>query len=130
MEERRDPEGANERDEEEDDLLKRFPTVPSLPQVPEAPEFKPQLPPHPSKPRPGAIEPGSYGKTAIAFTAASSFIMPIVVLSVGGYLLDKKLGHGTYWLAFIGVVVGLVAGTTALIGVVNRLSDEPPSRRR
>ena len=108
-------------DEEQDDLRSRFPNVPPAPQVPEPPRMTQPLPPHPEKPRPGVVEPGSYNKLALATTAATSFIMPIVVLSIGGWWLDQKLHHTTAWLAFAGVLVGLVAGVGALLKIVNRL---------
>lgn len=109
-------------DEEDDDLKERFPEMPPLPDLPEAPKLAPILPPHPSKPQPGAVAPGSYNKMAIGATAASSFITPIIVLSVGGYLLDQKL-HSSPWMAFLGVVVGFVVGLVALLNVMKKLSD-------
>ncbi len=107
--------------EEQDDLEARFPRVPPAPPVPEAPKLTMPLPPHPSKPRPGAVEPGSYNKLALATTAATSFIMPIIVLSVGGWWLDQKLHHITPWFAMAGVLLGLVVGVSALLKVVRRL---------
>ena len=112
---------AEDEGKEQDDLHGRFPNVPPAPQVPHPPQMTQPLPPHPEKPRPGAVVPGSYNKMALATTAASSFIMPIVVLSVGGWWLDQKLHHTTFWIAFIGVLVGLVVGVSALLKVVNRL---------
>ncbi|HLV82069.1 MAG TPA: AtpZ/AtpI family protein [Chthonomonadaceae bacterium] len=118
-----DEERERDEDEEEAALQKRFPTMPRPPEAPDVPHFAPKLPQHPDKPRPGAVEPGSYNKLALATTAASSFIMPIIILSVGGFYLDRALHHETYWLAFIGVIVGLIAGTASLISVMNRLSQ-------
>ncbi|HZT43086.1 MAG TPA: AtpZ/AtpI family protein [Chthonomonadaceae bacterium] len=118
-----DEERERDEEEEEDALEARFPPAPRAPEVPEVPHFAPRLPEHPSKPRPGAVEPGSYNKLALATTAASSFIMPIIILSVGGYYLDRALRHETYWIAFIGVLVGLVVGTISLINIMNRLSQ-------
>lgn len=120
--EERDRSGQDE-EEADDALLNRFPTAPRPPDVPDVPHFSPKLPEHPSKPRPGAVEPGSYNKLALATTAASSFIMPIIILSVGGFFLDRALHHETYWIAFLGVLVGLVAGTISLINIMNRLSQ-------
>jgi F0F1-type ATP synthase assembly protein I len=79
------------------------------------------LPPHPAKPRPGAVEPGGYNRLALATTAATSFIMPIIVLSVGGWWLDQKLHHTTFWIAFIGVMVGMVVGVASLLNVIKRM---------
>ena len=114
-----DPRG----EEEEPEIESRFPTLGPMPDVPDAPRLSPELPRHPSLPRPGAPEPGSAGKSAIAATAASSFVMPVIVLSVGGYLLDKALHHQTYWLAFVGVLLGFVAGIAALLNVIRKLSE-------
>ena len=113
---------AEEEAAEEDDLLSRFPATPETPEVPDVPKFAVKLPPHSSKIQPGSIAPDSYGKMGLAFTAATSFIMPVVVLSVGGWWLDQKLHHTTAWLAFAGVLLGLVTGVVSLINVMNKLS--------
>ncbi len=105
----------------EDDLQARFPRVPPAPHVPEPPKMTQPLPPHPAKPRPGAVEPGGYNRLALATTAATSFIMPIIVLSVGGWWLDQKLHHTTFWIAFIGVMVGMVVGVASLLNVIKRM---------
>jgi hypothetical protein len=112
---------AEDDREEQDDLQSRFPEVPPAPHVPEPPKMTQPLPPHPAKPRPGAVEPGGYNKLALATTAASSFIMPIIVLSVGGWWLDQKLHHTTFWIAFIGVMLGMIVGVSALLNVVKRM---------
>lgn len=113
---------ANEEDEPET-LLKRFPSVPPVPDLPEMPRIAPSLPPHPDTPREGKLEPGSYNKMAIAATAASSFIMPIIVLGYGGWWLDQKLKHETAWLSLLGVVLGFAAGVVSLMNSIKRLSD-------
>jgi hypothetical protein len=112
---------AKDEPKEQDDLQARFPNVPPAPQVPEPPRMTQPLPPHPAKPRPGMVEPGGYNKLALATTAASSFIMPIIVLSLGGWWLDQKLHHLTAWFAMAGVLLGLVVGVSALLKVVKRL---------
>jgi hypothetical protein len=120
--EERRKEARSEEEAEEDDLLSRFPETPETPKVPEVPKFEVKLPPHSSKTQPGGMEPGAYGKMGIAFTAATSFIMPVIVLSVGGWWLDQKLHHTTAWLAFVGVLLGLATGVISLINVMNKLS--------
>jgi hypothetical protein len=108
---------------EGEQIEERFPNLPP-PEAPDVPELKPKLPPHPDRhSKPGAVEPGSYNKMALAATAASSFIMPIVALSVLGWWLDNRLHHETSWLAFIGVLVGMVVGISSLLRVMNRLSE-------
>ncbi len=111
---------ADKKQNEEDPLAGRFPTVPPAPEIPEAPKLAPKLPPHPDRQKP-AVEPGSYNKMAIASTEASAFVMPIIVLSVGGWWLDQKLHHETAWLAMIGLLVGLVAGISGLLRIISRL---------
>ncbi len=125
-EERRgERESGEEAEAQEDDLLQRFPDLPPGQELPEPPKLS-HLIPRPVKPPSGSIEPGSYNKMAIAATAASSFIMPILVLSVAGWWLDEKL-HTKPWLAFGGVVLGFIAGTVSLLNVIKRL-EEPPRR--
>lgn len=120
--EKRRDEDAQSEEEEEDSLLSRFPDLPPLPELPHAPEVKPKLPPHPSAPKPNAVEPGSYRKMAMASQLASAFIMPIIVLAVGGYFLDKTL-HTTPWLAFSGVILGFIVGVMALLRITRQLED-------
>jgi hypothetical protein len=112
---------AEDEGQKQDDLQSPFLNMPPAPQVPEPPKMRQPLPPHPAKPRPGAVAPGSYSNMALATTAASAFIMPIIVLSVGGWWLDQKLHHTTSWIAFVGVLVGLVVGVSALMKVINRM---------
>ena len=112
----------NEEKRPEDDVQSRFPDLPPPPDVPEAPKLSPKLPTHPERKTTG-VEPGGNRKLAIATTAASSFIMPIIVLSVGGWWLDQKMHHTTYWFAFLGVIVGMVVGVVSLLHVIKRLSE-------
>jgi F0F1-type ATP synthase assembly protein I len=133
----------NDGEPEEDDLKRLFPDLPHAPEVPEAPRLDsvtetvkdvtnmdahavqeaPRLAPVSRPIKPGAqkpaIAPGSYNKAALASTAATAFIMPTIVLALVGYVLDQKL-HTNY-LAFIGVVLGLVVGISALMKIVKRL---------
>jgi hypothetical protein len=112
---------AEDEKKEQDHLQDRFPRMPPAPRVPEPPRMTQPLPPHPAKPRPGTVEPGGYNKLALATTAASSFIMPILILSLGGSWLDQKMHHTTAWFAMAGVLVGLVVGVSALMKVVKRM---------
>jgi hypothetical protein len=88
-------------------------------EVPEAPRLPPVVRPASPGARKPAIEPGSYNKAALASTAATAFIMPTIVLALIGYFLDQKL-HTNY-LAFIGVVVGLIVGISSLMRIIKRL---------
>ena len=74
-----------------------------------------------SEPR-SSVAPGSYRKVAIAATAASSFITPILVLGVGGWWLDQRFHTGGI-LAFVGAVIGFAAGIIALLQVIRQLNQ-------
>ena len=91
--------------------------------LPEVPKLDPVLPPHPTAGQGPRAAPGSNRKAAIATTAASAFVMPVLVLSVGGYYLDKKLNHAVPWFAIAGVVVGMVVGITALLRIIQKLEE-------
>jgi hypothetical protein len=117
-------EGNGRPESEREEIEARFPAVPPQPDAPEVPKLNPRLPPHPDRhPKSGAPAPGAYNKMALAATAASSFIMPIIVLAIIGWWLDNRMHHQTSWLAFIGVLAGLAIGTTSLVKIMNRLSD-------
>ncbi len=103
----------------------RIPDVPSLPNIPQAPELKPVLPPRPSKAMPmQTTQSQSVGKAALASMAATSFIMPIIILALGGYWLDTRLKHSTFWFAGLGVLVGMAVGINSLMRLLERLNNE------
>lgn len=118
MEDKRD----EQTEEEETPIEKRFPTMPSPSTLPEVPKYNAKLPDI-SKSRKGSIEPGSYGKLAVAATAATSFVLPVIVLGGGGWLLDQKLKHETAWFALVGVIVGFFVGVVSLLRVIQKLQD-------
>jgi F0F1-type ATP synthase assembly protein I len=118
--ERRREAASDESKAEQDDLSKRLADLPPAPDVPEPPRLSHLLPPQTKQRQPGAIEPGSYNRLALATTAASSFVMPIIVLFLGGWWLDTKW-HTTPWLAFTGVLVGLVVGVVSLLNITRRM---------
>ena len=122
-EEDKGEEARAEMRREAEELADRFPRMPSAPELPEPPKLSPTLPP-PAKQQPGAVEPGSYNKMALAFTAANSFIMPVIVLTIGGVLLDRKFGGNKGWYAIGGVLLGLIVGISALVRVIKKMSDE------
>ena len=70
--------------------------------LPEVPKLAPILPPNPLNKQAPGNGPGSSQKAAIATTAASAFVMPVLVLSVGGYYLDKKIKDAVPWFAILG----------------------------
>ncbi len=90
--------------------------------VPEPPKVAVQLPPRAGKPQPGTVAPGSYQKVAIAATAASSFIAPILVMGVGGWWLDQRLHTSIGICAFVGTVVGFIVGILSLLRVIQQLN--------
>ncbi len=91
--------------------------------LPEVPKLAPVLPPHPGKAAERGQGPGSNQKAAIATTAASAFVTPVLVLSVGGYFLDKKIHDAVPWFAMLGVVVGMIVGITALLRIIKKLEE-------
>jgi len=106
-----------------DDLERRFPAPPKHSDVPEPPKIEVKLPPSSTHSRPGNVVPGRYQKLAVAATAATSFVAPIVVLGVAGWWLDQRL-HSTAGLcAFAGVVLGFIAGIVSLLGVIRQLKS-------
>lgn len=119
-----DPNANANVPEDDDDLSKRFPAPPTVGAAPETPKLtRRDLPPHPEKPRPGAIEPGAYTNMGLAATAATSFIMPIIVCGLFGYyVLDTRL-HLAPWGTVGGFTLGFVAGIVSLLRVVNKLSQ-------
>jgi hypothetical protein len=111
-----------EKDEREDDLAKRFPASPAPPEIPDAPKIEVKLPPRAGAPQPGTVAPGGYHKLAVAATAASTFVTPIIVLGVGGWWLDQRLHMTTALFAFIGTVLGFIAGVVGLMRVIQQLN--------
>jgi hypothetical protein len=104
------------------DLSKRFPAPPPSSELPEAPRIDVKLPPRQGTPQPGRVTPGAYQKLAVAATAATSFIAPIVVLGVGGWWLDQRLHSPIGICAFIGTVVGFIVGIVSLLRVIQQLN--------
>ncbi len=100
-------------------------TLPELSGLPEVPKLNPVLPPRPSKaPEQSKTQSQNYGKAALASMAATSFIMPIIVLALVGYWIDLRLKHSTDWFAGAGVLVGLCVGITSLMRLLQRLSED------
>ena len=92
-------------------------------QIPEPPKLDPKLPAHPDKaPSNSDSVAASYSGSAIATSAVSSFVTPIIVLSLGGYWLDQRMKHKTPWFSMVGVIVGLILGVSSLMRVMDRLS--------
>ncbi len=117
---------SEERRENEGDGAEeaRFPETPPRLELPEAPALNPVLPPRPSKVKEVKEAQGdSYNKTALASIAASAFITPIMILAVGGYALDAKLKHATYWFAGLGLMIGMAVGVNSLLRVLQKLGD-------
>lgn len=105
----------------EDNLKSRFPEIPLHADAPSPPKIEVQLPPHPKVKEAGS-DSRQMGKMAIASTAASAFVSPIIILSVAGWWLDQKMKTGP-WLAFSGVVLGFVVGVVQLLRITNKLNE-------
>ena len=118
-----------EQEDEADALLKRFPAVPPLPNdVPEPPKIKVDLPPHPNKPIPGASNATDIRSSALAYQAASSFIMPIILLGLLGWFLDGRF-HKNGIITVVFFILGFVVGVVSLLNVVNKMNDQPNSKK-
>jgi Putative F0F1-ATPase subunit Ca2+/Mg2+ transporter len=121
--------GADEEKDAEKALLERFPAPPHIDHdVPAPPKIKVDLPPHPDKPRPGAVEPGSYKGTALAYQAASSFIMPIILLGLLGWFLDGRFHTGGIVIVVF-FILGFVVGIFSLLRIVNQMDDSSSKRK-
>ncbi len=110
-----------EGDSEEDSAANHDRLALAVP-PPDAPRLDPKLPAHPEKKQAVHEDLSGYSKAAMATSAGSAFLTPILTLCVGGYLLDQKLHHETAWLSMLGVIVGLALGITSMLRILNRLS--------
>ena len=107
-----------EGDNEDDSAKPEHLVVPP----PTAPRLDPRLPAHPKEQHSAKQDITGYGKAAMATSAGSAFLTPILTLCIGGYLLDQKLHHEMAWLSMLGVIVGLALGITSMMRILNRLS--------
>ncbi len=112
-----------EKDKRDQEIPERFPAPPPPTELPQAPRIDVKLPAPPGGPGAGRPAPGSYRKVAIAATAASSFIAPILVLGVGGWWLDQRLHTSVGICAFIGTVLGFIVGILSLMRVIKQLNQ-------
>lgn len=121
---KRNQDQENQDQEDRDARLAAQFTVPSQygHDVPVPPKIKVDLPPHPDKPRPGTMQPGSYKGTALAMQAASSFIMPIILLGILGWFLDGRFHTGVL-LVIVFFILGFIVGVANLMRVVNQMDD-------
>ena len=93
------------------------------PDAPIVPKFTVSLPPRPAPPESRAAAQRQSGNTALALSAVSAFVAPIIVLVVAGWLLDLKLHHTTYWFSLLGAVLGLVVGISSLVRTLQKLNS-------
>ena len=108
-------------DEAEDKLISKFPEVPMHSDAPLPPKIEVTLPVNPKTKLVGS-DSRQMGKMAIASTAVSSFVSPIIILSVAGWWLDQKFKTGP-WLAFGGVVLGFILGVLQLLKITSKLNE-------
>ena len=127
-----DPERNQEQPVQEDRDARLAAQYTVLPQsghgVPLPPKIKVDLPPNPNKPGPGSMQPGSYKGTALAMQAASSFIMPIIVLVILGWFLDGRFHTGVL-LTIVFFMLGFIVGVANLMRVVNQMDDSPQKKK-
>ncbi len=95
-----------------------IPPVPELPEVPTVPFERPKLEPSRS---PRFME-ASRGM-AIAFSVGFALTAPIVVGALLGVWLDNRFKTSP-WLALTLLLLGIVAGFTQMIRLLNRLQSE------
>ena len=108
----------NPRDKKLNDLLKQVPSTPDLPDVP---KVSVTLPPDPNRKIPVEPDAPNFGKMGLAASAASSFIAPIIVLTLVGYLLDKNFGRSQGLYVIGGVVLGFVVGISSLMNIMKKM---------
>lgn len=106
----------------EKDLLGELSYVPKPNELPEVPQINVKLPEIPKEPELGGFAPAHYRSVGIALNVATSFIAPILVLGVGGMLLDKQVGNTTSWFALAGTLIGLIAGVMGLLRAIQTLN--------
>lgn len=117
-----DEEEPKDQEEIQRELERRLSAVPPPPNVPEAPRLARVQRPQPKQPQgTGFGAPGGMRNLALAGQLASAFTAPILILTLGGYLLDSRLHHSTPYLLLVGMLVGLVAGTLAAIRIFRSL---------
>ncbi|HLJ54394.1 MAG TPA: AtpZ/AtpI family protein [Chthonomonadaceae bacterium] len=109
------------RDKRDDDPAERFPAPPPSTELPDAPRIEVKLPPKPGTPAAGGPKPGSYRKAAIAATAASTFVTPVLVLGVAGWWLDQRMHTKIGIFAFAGTVLGFIIGVLSLQRVLKQI---------
>ena len=90
--------------------------------APEPPRLAVTLPQHPVHRDQQSVIATSYRKSAMASSAVTGFVMPIITLCLGGYWLDQKWKHEVPYLAMVGVVVGLIVGVSTLLRTLNKMS--------
>ena len=111
---------ADENNKERN-IADQFPELPKFEDVPDVPKISPSLPKLPSQSNSGDSQPGGYKKIALASTAATSFIGPIIVMTIIGLFLDKKFGHGQGLFVVGAIILGFIVGVTSLMTVLKKL---------
>jgi F0F1-type ATP synthase assembly protein I len=96
-----------------------LPPTPALPELPKPPAPNVRLP----KPRnPGSSSQAEeYRRMGVAYTIPIALIAPVIVLTLAGTWLDKKLFGGGSGLTIGGAILGLVVGVRNVISMVSRL---------
>src|SRR2546423_12251820 len=97
-----------------------LPEVPSLPDLPKAPRLTPDLP-KVLKPR---IEESAaqYQKMGIAYTIPMALVVPIIGLTLGGWLLDERL-HRSPAFTLAGAIIGTIVGFINLFRMAAKLNE-------
>jgi F0F1-type ATP synthase assembly protein I len=99
----------------------QVPKLPVSPDVPEVPRLAKVRPPAKPTARAQGPQPGAYRDQALAYSAVSQFVMPILVLGLLGWALQNRF-HFAPWGVLVGFTLGFVVGVAALLKVINRMS--------
>jgi len=102
-----------------------MPEVPPPPELPEPPDVKFERPTLPSAGVPGSMR--GVRTMSLAFSAGISLITPIVIGALGGNWLDQRFGTSP-WLTLILLLIGIIAGFTQLVRIMQRIEREEDKR--
>lgn len=108
--------------EPDNEIERRLSALPPTPSFPEAPKLERVQRPREKTPTGmGLAQPGGGRNLALSMQLAGSFTAPVIVLTLGGYLLDHRLHHATPYLLLGGMLLGLIAGTLSAIRIFRSL---------
>lgn len=72
----------------------------------------------------------AYQKAGPYLGASSSLVGSVLLFSLGGYWLDKKLGNKNPWLLIVGAIVGMIGGFASFFRVVLGMNQKEKGSRQ